>query len=126
VDNLLGKGVKVRGATRSLAKGVAMIKARPQHSGLLDFVKIDDFESPGGLETAVQDVDAIVHTASVRGNHPLPESQLIVSCSLSHTILQTMRGSSSFPPSMVFELFFQPQQRTLRSAESFLRPPSLP
>lgn len=66
VDNLLEKGVKVRGATRSLAKGEAMVKARPKHADNLDFVQIDDFENPGGLEEAVKDVDAIVHTASVR------------------------------------------------------------
>lgn len=42
-----------------------MIKERPQHAGNLDFVQIGDFESPRGLEEAVKDVDAIIHTASV-------------------------------------------------------------
>lgn len=72
VDVLLAKGVKVRGATRSMAKGEAMIKSRPQHSASLDFVQIDDFENPGGLEEAVKDVDAIIHTASVRTIRILP------------------------------------------------------
>ena len=72
VDTLLTKGFKVRGATRSMAKGEAMIAARPQHADNLDFVQINDFESPGGLEEAVKGVDAIIHTASVR--YPLPLS----------------------------------------------------
>lgn len=65
VDNLLSRGLKVRGATRSSAKGDAMIKARPQYAGQLEFFQIQDFESPGGLEDAVKGVDAIIHTASV-------------------------------------------------------------
>lgn len=65
VDTLLNRGIKVRGATRSLSKGEAMIQSRPQHAGKLDFVQIDDFESPGGLKEAVKGVDAIIHTASV-------------------------------------------------------------
>lgn len=66
VDNLLSRGLTVRGATRSLAKGQAMIDARPQYASRLSFVQIADFESPGGLNEAVQGVDAIIHTASVR------------------------------------------------------------
>ena len=42
-----------------------MLKTRPQHAKNLSFVQISDFESPGGLEEAVKDVDAIIHTASV-------------------------------------------------------------
>ncbi|CAM1504551.1 Fc.00g021420.m01.CDS01 [Cosmosporella sp. VM-42] len=64
VDTLLARGLKVRGATRSPAKGDAMIKARPQYDGKLDFVQIDDFEKPGGLVEAVKDVTGVVHTAS--------------------------------------------------------------
>ncbi|KAF7562451.1 hypothetical protein G7046_g1673 [Stylonectria norvegica] len=64
VDTLLARGLKVRGATRTLAKGDAMIKARSQHAGRLEFVQIDDFENPGGLLEAVKGVDGIIHTAS--------------------------------------------------------------
>jgi NADPH:quinone reductase-like Zn-dependent oxidoreductase len=65
VDVLLARGMRVRGATRSLEKGDAMIKARPQHSGRLEFVQIDDFERPGGLMEATRGVDGVIHTASV-------------------------------------------------------------
>lgn len=43
-----------------------MIKARPQHAANLEFVQIQDFENPGGLEEAVQGVDGVIHVASVR------------------------------------------------------------
>lgn len=65
VDALLSRGLQVRGATRSMAKGNAMIQARPQFTGQLEFVQIDDFEKPGGLVEAVQGVDGVIHTASV-------------------------------------------------------------
>lgn len=65
VDNLLRRGLRVRGATRSLAKGKAMIEARPQFQGKLDFVQVDDFEKLGVFADAVKDVDAIIHVASV-------------------------------------------------------------
>lgn len=73
VDTLLLRGLTVRGATRSPAKGQAMIKARSQHDSRLSFVQIQDFESPGGMKEAVEGVDAIIHTASVRQppNDPL-------------------------------------------------------
>ncbi|KAL3472024.1 hypothetical protein BJX99DRAFT_13511 [Aspergillus californicus] len=64
VDALLAHGLRVRGATRSLAKGNAMMKARPQYTDRLEFVQINDFERPGGLVEAVKDVDGIIHTAS--------------------------------------------------------------
>jgi hypothetical protein len=65
VDNLLSRGLRVRGATRSLDKGDIMIKARPQHKSSLNFVEIDDFVSPGRLDDAVKGVDAVIHVASV-------------------------------------------------------------
>lgn len=65
VDALLARGLRVRGATRSMAKGEAMMKARPQYTEQLEFVQINDFESPGGLIDAVEGVDGIIHTASV-------------------------------------------------------------
>ncbi|KAH7120238.1 hypothetical protein B0J13DRAFT_567658 [Dactylonectria estremocensis] len=64
VDTLLSRGIRVRGATRSLAKGDAMIKARPQYADKLEFVQIEDFDNPGGLVEAVQGVDGVIHTAS--------------------------------------------------------------
>lgn len=67
VDALLSRGIRVRGATRSLQKADLMINARPQFSHLLEFVQIGDFEtrSPEGLVAAVEGVDGIIHTASV-------------------------------------------------------------
>ncbi|KAL5355638.1 hypothetical protein BJX96DRAFT_184234 [Aspergillus floccosus] len=64
VDALLAQGIRVRGATRSPAKGEAMMQARPQQAENLEFVQIEDFESPGGLVEAVKDVDGVIHTAS--------------------------------------------------------------
>jgi uncharacterized protein YbjT (DUF2867 family) len=66
VDALLARGIRVRGATRSLAKGEAMLQARQKYANLLEFVQIGDFESPDGLVEAVKDVDGIIHTASVK------------------------------------------------------------
>jgi len=42
-----------------------MIKARPQHAKLLDFIQIEDFGTSGSLDEAVKGVDGIVHVASV-------------------------------------------------------------
>ncbi|PVH71233.1 NAD(P)-binding protein [Cadophora sp. DSE1049] len=64
VDVLLNRGVKVRGATRSLQKGDAMMQARPQFASQLDFVQIEDFEKSGVFEEAVKGVDAVIHVAS--------------------------------------------------------------
>ncbi|CAG9936166.1 unnamed protein product [Clonostachys rosea f. rosea IK726] len=64
VDELLRRGLKVRGATRSVAKGNLMMQARLQYGGRLDFVEVDDFERPGRLQEAVQGVDAVIHVAS--------------------------------------------------------------
>jgi nucleoside-diphosphate-sugar epimerase len=78
VDQLLSRGIRVRGATRSLDKGEAMMKARPQHAGKLDFVQIKDFDEMNSNEQlnmfdeAVKGVDGIIHTASVRLRHLNP------------------------------------------------------
>ncbi|KXH46884.1 NAD dependent epimerase/dehydratase [Colletotrichum nymphaeae SA-01] len=64
VDVLLSRGLRVRGATRSLAKGNAMIKDRPEYAGKLEFVQIEDFEKLGVFLEAIKDVDAVVHVAS--------------------------------------------------------------
>jgi nucleoside-diphosphate-sugar epimerase len=65
VDNLLSRGLKVRGTTRSLAKGQAMVDARPQYKGQLEFIPISDFEKSADFTSAVEGVGAIIHTASV-------------------------------------------------------------
>lgn len=69
VDILLSRGIKVRGATRSVAKGKAMLEARPKYaaSSQLDFVQIEDFEKAGlaVFDEAVKGVDGVVHVASV-------------------------------------------------------------
>ncbi|KAK1590297.1 NAD dependent epimerase/dehydratase [Colletotrichum navitas] len=64
VDVLLSRGIKVRGATRSPAKGHAMIEARPHFADRLDFVQVQDFENTGIFSEAIKDVDAVIHVAS--------------------------------------------------------------
>ncbi|KAF4336068.1 dihydroflavonol-4-reductase [Fusarium beomiforme] len=64
VDQLLMRGIKVRGTTRSLSKGEAMIAARPEYREKLDFVQINDFENPGGFIEAIKDIDGVIHVAS--------------------------------------------------------------
>ncbi|KAI1843933.1 hypothetical protein JX266_009989 [Neoarthrinium moseri] len=64
VDCLLAKGLRVRGASRSTAKGEAMVQARPQYKDKLDFVQIDDFARAGVFSEAVKDIDAVIHVAS--------------------------------------------------------------
>lgn len=65
VDQLLTRGMRVRGTTRTAAKGQRMKDARPQHASLLDFVQIEDFTGKAEFTEAVKDVDGIVHAASV-------------------------------------------------------------
>ncbi|KAF3347841.1 hypothetical protein VdG2_04077 [Verticillium dahliae VDG2] len=64
VDVLLSRGLRVRGATRSLAKGHLMMQSRPQYASKLDFVQVPDFAEGGDFSEAVKDVDAVVHVAS--------------------------------------------------------------
>ncbi|KUJ23647.1 NAD(P)-binding protein [Mollisia scopiformis] len=79
VDSLLKRGLKVRGATRSKAKGEAMIKARPQQASKLDFVEVQDFESGGSFEDAIKDIDGVIHVASpFRYNTTNNEKELII------------------------------------------------
>lgn len=73
VDALLSRGLKVRGATRSSAKGNAMIKMRPEYAGMLEFVEIGDFERPTGLLEAAHGVDGVIHTACVSHQSILPD-----------------------------------------------------
>lgn len=66
VDNLLSRGYKVRGATRSLKKGESMRQSRPQYSSHLDFVQVGDFTDgdAASFVDAVQDITGIIHVAS--------------------------------------------------------------
>lgn len=66
VDELLSRGIRVRGATRSPAKGQQMLDARPHAKGCLDFVQIQDFTgSRFNFDEAVKGVDGVIHVASV-------------------------------------------------------------
>lgn len=66
MDQLLERGVKVRGTTRTWQKAEQMKAARPQYNEQLEFVQIKDFTGDVDFTEAVEGVDAIVHTASVR------------------------------------------------------------
>ena len=65
VDNLLKRGLRVRGATRSLEKGEQMKAARPEYASKLDFVQVEDFTKQRVFENVIQDIDAVIHVASV-------------------------------------------------------------
>ena len=65
VDELLRRGLRVRGTARSEAKANEMLRARPQYAGKLDFALVEDLTVPGGFDDAVKGVDAIIHVASV-------------------------------------------------------------
>lgn len=71
-----------------------MIDARPEFREKLDFVQIDDFENPGGFMEAIQDIDAVIHVASVRAmKGPDNIIQTLTSPSLSRMTPRTMRRS---------------------------------
>lgn len=42
-----------------------MKAARPQYASQLDFVQIEDFARLGVFDKAVEDIDAVIHVASV-------------------------------------------------------------
>lgn len=65
VDSLLKRGLKVRGATRSLQKGEQMKAARPQYASKLDFVQVKDFTNVGVFDNLIDGIDAVIHVASV-------------------------------------------------------------
>lgn len=48
-----------------------MIQQRPQFASLLDFVEIDGFENPGRLDSALENIDAVIHVASVCIPYPV-------------------------------------------------------
>ncbi|KAK0702581.1 hypothetical protein B0T21DRAFT_416825 [Apiosordaria backusii] len=70
VDTLLSRGFRVRGTTRSKAKGDAMLASRPQatHASLLDFLVIDDFVAPNvDLSAALEDNEAELILPAING-----------------------------------------------------------
>lgn len=75
VDNLLSKGLKVRGSTRSSRKGEEMKAARPQYASQLDFVVVEDFTRIGVFEAAMDGIDAVIHVASVSESSHQPASR---------------------------------------------------
>ncbi|KAI8295796.1 hypothetical protein K4K56_010515 [Colletotrichum sp. SAR 10_98] len=64
VDELLQRGFRVRGATRTLAKGEEMIRARQQYADKLDFMEIKDFENTNVFDGKMEGIDGIIHVAS--------------------------------------------------------------
>lgn len=65
VDELLRRGIKVKGTTRSPWKANKMLLDRPDHKDHLEFLVIGDLATEGVFDRAVEGVDAIIHTASV-------------------------------------------------------------
>lgn len=65
VDNLLGRGIKVRAVARSKQKADLFLAARPEFASQLEFFFIDDLSTPGVFDDAVRDIDGIIHIASV-------------------------------------------------------------
>jgi hypothetical protein len=71
-----------------------MIDVRPEFREKLDFVQIGDFENPEGFVEAIQDIDAVIHVASVRAMKDLDNmTQILTSPSLSLMTPKTMRKS---------------------------------
>ncbi|KAJ5930952.1 hypothetical protein N7466_006445 [Penicillium verhagenii] len=64
VDNLLARGFRVRGATRSAQKGEQMKAARPHYASKLDFVVVEDFTKTGVFDSAMDGIDGVIHVAS--------------------------------------------------------------
>ncbi|KAI1102512.1 dihydroflavonol-4-reductase [Jackrogersella minutella] len=64
VDNLLGRGIRVRAVARSKHKADYFLAARPQYASQLDFFFIDDLNTPGVFRHAVEGIDGIIHVAS--------------------------------------------------------------
>ncbi|KAJ0268232.1 hypothetical protein COL940_013576 [Colletotrichum noveboracense] len=64
VDELLRRGFRVRGSTRTLAKGKEMIKTREQYADKLDFIEVGDFENTNVFDERMEGIDGIIHVAS--------------------------------------------------------------
>lgn len=70
VDNLLKRGIRVRGAARSSKKADAMVASRKEFSTQLEFVDIEDIGIAGAFDEAVNGVNGIIHVASVSSGPP--------------------------------------------------------
>ncbi|KAJ3712421.1 hypothetical protein C8R42DRAFT_317352 [Lentinula raphanica] len=64
VRTLLEKGYRVRGTVRTQDKGRALQKIFERFETKFEFVVVPDITKDGAFDEAVQDVDAIAHTAS--------------------------------------------------------------
>lgn len=65
MDLLLDRGIKVTGTARSQSKANQMKTDRKQYGDLFSMVITGDLTSPGIFDSAVQDVDIVIHVASV-------------------------------------------------------------
>ena len=65
VDELLRRGLKVRGTTRTLAKAERFLQSRSSFADRLEVVTTPDLTTPGVFDEVVKGVDAVIHTASV-------------------------------------------------------------
>jgi uncharacterized protein YbjT (DUF2867 family) len=76
VDNLLKRGMKVRGAARSPKKAEQMLAARREYSSQLDFILIEDIGKKGAFDEAIRGINGIIHVASVSLNPQLETSNI--------------------------------------------------
>ena len=65
VDELLRRGIRVRGTTRSQYKADEMLRRRQDRINQLEFTITSDLAQPGIFDEAIKGVDAAIHTASV-------------------------------------------------------------
>ena len=65
VDLLLERGIKVTGTARSPSKANEMKTTRERYGDLFSMTITGDLTVPGTFDTAAQDVDVVIHVASV-------------------------------------------------------------
>ena len=65
VDDLLKRGHKVKLAVRNLEKAKRFLQDRPQNASQTTTSQIADFKEASSFIEAVEDVDGIIHVASV-------------------------------------------------------------
>ena len=65
VDALLERGIKVTGTARSQSKANQMKTPREQYGDLFSMTITGDLTAPNTFDDAVQDVDVVIHVASV-------------------------------------------------------------
>jgi NADPH:quinone reductase-like Zn-dependent oxidoreductase len=99
VDNLLARGYRVRGATRSAQKGEQMKDARPHYASKLDFVVVEDFTKTGVFDSAMDGIDGVIHVASVRTSMTRKmRTHTLINHSHSFITPQTTSKNSFSPP----------------------------